>query len=57
MWGHYRFRMMGIFLRPLNNALSSTIDIFWWYRDFLKGKLCPICFSKKLGFGGSIFVH
>jgi hypothetical protein len=49
--------MMGIFLRPLNNALSSTTDIFWCYKDFFYGRLYPIFFSKELGFGGFIFMQ
>ncbi len=57
MCGHYGFRIMGIFLGPFNEALSSIIDILWWYRAYFYGGLCPIYFYRELGIGGSIFVH
>jgi hypothetical protein len=44
MWGHYGFRIMGIFPRPLNEASSSIIDILWWYKPFFYGGLCPHMF-------------
>jgi hypothetical protein len=50
MWGHYRSRIMGIFLGSFNKALGSTINIFWWYRPSFYGGLCPICFSRELSF-------
>jgi hypothetical protein len=56
MWGHYGSRVMGVYSGPLNRALGLTIDLLWWYRPFIYGGLCPICFFKELGFGGSIFV-
>jgi hypothetical protein len=56
MWGHYGSKIMGIFSRPLSKPSSSTTDILWWYKLFLYGRLCPICFSRELDFGGSIFV-
>jgi hypothetical protein len=54
MWGHYESKVMGIYLGPLNEALGLTTNFFQWYRFFIYGRLCPICFSKELGFGGSI---
>jgi hypothetical protein len=56
MWRHCGSRIVGIFSRPFNEVLSSIIDILWWYQFFFYGKLCPICFSKELGFGGSVFM-
>ncbi len=44
MWGHHGFRIMGNFLRPLNEMLGSTTDILWWYRAYFYGRLCPICY-------------
>jgi hypothetical protein len=46
---------MRVLSRPLNKALGSTIDILWWYRPSLYGGLCPIYFSRELGFGGFVF--
>jgi hypothetical protein len=48
MWGHYGFRIMRIFLRPLNEVSGSTIDILWWYKVFYNGRLCPICCLREL---------
>jgi len=56
MWGHYGSRIMGVFLKPLSKASSSTIDILLWYMPSLYERLCPICFSRELGSGGSVFV-
>jgi hypothetical protein len=56
MWGHYGSRIVGVFSRPFNKVLGSITDIFWWCRLSLYGRLCPIFFSRELGFGGSIFV-
>jgi hypothetical protein len=56
MWGHYGSKIMGVFLGPLSETLGSTTNIFWWYKPFLYGGLCPIYFSKELGTGGFIFV-
>jgi len=56
MWGHYGSRVMGVYLRPLSEALGLTTNLFWWYRPFIYGRLCPIYFSRELGFGGSIYV-
>jgi hypothetical protein len=59
MWvyvGHYGFRIMGVFLGPFSEALGLTINILWWYRPSLYERLCPICFFKEFGFGGSVFV-
>jgi hypothetical protein len=41
---------------PFSEALGLSINIFWWYRPFLYGGLCPICFFKELGFGGFVFM-
>jgi hypothetical protein len=56
MWGHYGFKITGVFLGPLSKASGSTTDIFWWYKPSFYGRLCPICFFRELGFGGSIFM-
>jgi hypothetical protein len=56
MWGHYGSKILGVFLRPLNEASCLTTDILWWYRPFFYGKVCPIWFSRELGSGGSIFL-
>jgi hypothetical protein len=56
MWGHYGFRIVGVFLGPLNEVSSLTIDIIWWYWPSLYGGLCPILFFKELGSNGSVFV-
>jgi hypothetical protein len=44
MWGHYGFRIKGIFSRPLNEALSSITNILWWYMPSIYGGLCPFAF-------------
>jgi len=54
MWGHYGSKIMGVISGPFSEASSVTINIFWWYRPFLYGGLCPILFFRELGFGGSI---
>ncbi len=56
MCGHYWSKIMGVFLGPLHEASSLTTNIFWWYRPFLYGGLCPICFYRELGSGGFIFM-
>jgi len=56
MWGHYGSRIMGVFSWPLSEVLGLTFDILWGYRLFLCGGLCPICFSRELGFSGFVFV-
>jgi hypothetical protein len=56
MWGHYGSRILGVLLRPFNEELGMIIDIFWWYKLNIYGGLCPICFSKELGFNGFVFV-
>jgi hypothetical protein len=56
MWGHYGSRVMGVYSKPLNWASSLTTNLFWWHRPFIYGRLCPICFSRELGFGVSIYV-
>jgi hypothetical protein len=57
MWGHFGSRVMGIYLGPISKTLSLTINFLWWYTPFIYGGLCPICFSKRLGFGGFVFVY
>jgi len=49
MWGHYGFRIVGVFLRPLSEVLGLISNILWGYRPFLYGGLCPICFTNELG--------
>jgi hypothetical protein len=56
MWGHYGSKIMGVFSRPLSEALSLIIDIIRWYSLSLYGGLCPIYISTELGYGDSIFV-
>jgi hypothetical protein len=56
MWGYYWSKIVGVFLGPLNKALSSTTNILECYRPFLYGGLCPIYFSRELGCGGFVFV-
>ncbi len=56
MCEYYGSRIVGVFSGPLSKMSSSTTNIFWWYGPSLYGGLCPICFSKELGFDGSIFV-
>ncbi len=56
MWGHYGSRVMGVYLGPLNKALGPTTNHLWWYMPFIYKELCPICFSRELGFVGSVFV-
>jgi hypothetical protein len=48
--------VMGIYLRPFNKASGLITDLLWWYRLFIYGGLCPIYFSRVLGFGGFIIV-
>ncbi len=43
--------IQGIF----NGVSGSITNIFWWYRLFIYGGLCPIYFFRELGFSGSIF--
>ncbi len=49
-WGHYGSKIVGVFLRPLSEALGSTFNMFWGYKLFLYGGLCPIYFFRELGF-------
>jgi hypothetical protein len=39
---------MGDFSRPINKALGSTSSFLWWYKLFIYGRLCPICFLWEL---------
>jgi hypothetical protein len=56
MWGHYRSKIMGVFLGPHSEVSSLTTNILWWYMVSLYGGLCPIYFFGELGFSGSLFV-
>jgi hypothetical protein len=56
MWGNYGSRVMRVYSRPFSKALHLTTNIFWWYRPYFCGGLCVNCFSKELGFVGSIFM-
>ncbi len=56
MWGHYGSRIEGVFSGPFSKVLGFTTDILWWYRPCFYGRLCLICFSSELGFGGFVFV-
>ncbi len=56
MCGHYGSRILGVFARSFNEMSSSTTGILWWFRPSLYGGLCPIYFSRELGFGGFVFV-
>jgi hypothetical protein len=56
MWGHYGFRIVGVFLGSLSEVSDLTTNILWWYRPSFYEGLCPIYFSRELGFGGSVFV-
>jgi len=56
MWGHYGSRIIRALSRALNETSGLTINILWWYKPSFYGGLCPIRFSKELGFGGSVFV-
>jgi hypothetical protein len=47
---------MGVYLGPFSRALGPTTDLLWWYRPLIYKGLCPICYSKELGFGGFVFV-
>jgi hypothetical protein len=40
-------RVMGVYSKPLNEALGSTIDLLWWYKPFIYGRLCPIWFWRS----------
>jgi hypothetical protein len=53
MWGHYGSIIMGVYSGPFSETLGLTIDLFGWYRPFIYGGLCPIYFSRELGFSGS----
>jgi hypothetical protein len=56
MWEHYGSKIVGVFSRLLSKVSDLTIDILWWYRPFLYGRLCPIYFFRELGSGGFVFV-
>jgi hypothetical protein len=47
---------MGVYSRPFSKASNPNIDLLWWYKPLIYGRLCPIYFSRELGFGGSIYV-
>ncbi len=54
MWRHYGTKVMWVYLGIFSGVSSPTSNLLWWYRFFIYGGLCPICFSRELGFGGSI---
>jgi hypothetical protein len=56
MWGHYGTKVMGVYSRLFNMVLGPTSNFLWWYKCFVYGRLCPIYFSRELGFSGSIYV-
>jgi hypothetical protein len=56
MRGQYGSKIVRAFSGPFIKASSSTINIFWWYKPFIYGGLCPIYFSRELGCGGFVFV-
>jgi hypothetical protein len=42
MWGHYGSRVMGVYSRPFSKTSNPIIDLLWWYKSFVYGRLCPI---------------
>jgi hypothetical protein len=56
MCGQYESRIVKVFSKPFNKSSGLITDILWWYRPSFYGGLCPTCFSRELGFDGSIFV-
>jgi hypothetical protein len=56
MWGHYGSKIVGIFLGPLSEVLGLTTNIFWWYKLYFYGGLCPICFSMESSSSVFVFV-
>jgi hypothetical protein len=56
MWGHYGSKIVGIFLWPFSKVVGLTTDLLLWYKLFIYGRLCPMCFSWELGFGGFVFM-
>jgi hypothetical protein len=56
MWKHDGSWVMGDYSKPFSRTSNLIIDILWWYMPLIYGGLCPICLSRELGFGGSIFV-
>jgi hypothetical protein len=47
MWGHYGFRIMGVFLGPFSEALDSTTNIFWWCKFFSMENCAPSTFLRN----------
>jgi hypothetical protein len=45
-----------IFSRPFSKVSSSTTNILWWYRHFIYGRLCLICFFRESDFDDFVFV-
>ncbi len=41
LWRHYGSKVMG---GPLSEVLGPTTNLFWWYKLFIYGGLCPILF-------------
>jgi len=56
MCGHYGSKVLGVYSGFLSEAPSSIPNLFWWYKPFIYGNLCFICFYKELNFGGFIYV-
>ncbi len=56
VWGHYGSRVVVVYSWPFNEVPNLTINLLWWYKPFIYGRLCPIYFSRELSFGDSIFV-
>ncbi len=44
MWGHYGFKVMGIYSRPLNGVSCSITNFLWWCRPFIYGGCAPSTF-------------
>jgi len=56
MWGHYGSKVMGVYSGPFSGVLGLIINFLWWYKLFIYGKWCIVCFSMELGFNGFIYV-
>jgi hypothetical protein len=48
--------IMGLGLWESFQGPLARLDILWWYRPSLYGRLCPIYFFKELSFSGFVFV-
>jgi hypothetical protein len=56
VWSHYGSWVMGVYSKPSSGASTSINNLLWWHRPIIYGKLCPIFFFTKLGFGDFICV-